>query len=159
MSKAKTKAIAKIQCAALAAAACLVGASVARADITFCNKFGHLVYVAIAYPQSVGGFLSRGWMSLADGDCNVFDSAIHVKTFYFRGESENYREGGRTVREFWGKGQKFAIWEKDNFQYYNAETRTLNSSLAEFTQGPEDSNGDVSATVTFTENGSVVTTK
>jgi len=132
----------------------------ARADIVFCNKFDHLVYVAIAYQQSGGLFLSRGWMSLPVGDCAFFDTAIHVKTFYFRGESEPYRDArGSRVRFFWGKGQKFAIWENDNFQYYDAQKQVLKSSLAEFTQGPEAENGDVSATVTPTEGGSVISTK
>ncbi|HLH10335.1 MAG TPA: DUF1036 domain-containing protein [Methylovirgula sp.] len=132
-------------------------ASGAKADITFCNKFGRLVYVAIAYPQSDGSFISRGWMSLSDGNCAQFDTAIHVKTFYFRGESEWYREGGHRSREIWGKGDKFAIWENDNFQYYDAQQQVLNSTLVEFTHGPEAENGDVSTTVTFTDHGSTMT--
>ena len=86
---------------ALIAAAGVLGASRARAEITFCNKFGHVVNVAIAYPQTDGSFLSRGWMSLSDGACAPFDTAIHVKTFYFRGESVSYRDkDGRMTRDF-----------------------------------------------------------
>lgn len=143
---------------AMAAAACL-GTTGAEADITFCNKSGYgLIYIAIAYPQRGGGFLSRGWMSLNDGECDVFDTAIHVPTFFFRATSEWVRSGhGRKTQETWGKGQKFAIWNGDNFQYYNAQERVLKSTLEEFTQGPSADNGDVSATVTFTANGSEVT--
>jgi hypothetical protein len=49
------------------------------------------------------------------------------------------------------------MWENDNYQYYDAEQRVLKSTLQEFTQGPEAENGDVSATVTFKEGGSVTT--
>jgi hypothetical protein len=136
---------------------CLFAVSSAKADITFCNKFGRLVYVAIAYPQNDGSFISRGWMSLADGDCAQFDTAIHVKTFYFHGESAWYRDGRHRTREVWGKGQEFAIWDNSNFQYYNAQEKVMNSTLVEFTQGPEAENSDVSATVTFTDHGSVIT--
>jgi hypothetical protein len=146
----------------LIAAVCLLGASGARAEITeiiFCNKFGHDVWIAIAYPQTGGSFISRGWMSLSDGQCVPFDTALRVTTFYFRGESVRYRDtDGRNKRFFWGKGEKFAIWEDSNFQYYDAQKRVLKSTLAEFTQGPVASGGDVSSTVTFTPDGSQTTT-
>jgi hypothetical protein len=130
----------------------------ARADIIFCNKFEHAVNVAMVYPQADGKFLSRGWLSLSPGDCAPFDTALHVSTFYFRAESEQYRgENGKPMRYFWGKGRKFAMWESDNYQYYDAYRRVYNSTLQEFTQGPEAESGDVSATVTFQEGGSVTT--
>lgn len=157
---AKSRSIVTVGFAALAAAACLFGAGSADADIIFCNNFGHAVNVAIVYPQSDGSFISRGWLNLGEGDCAPFDTAIHVKTFYFRAESERYRDAnGRRTRYFWGKGQKFAMWENDNYQYYNAQQRVLKSTLQEFSQGPEADNGDVSATVTFTEGGTITTIK
>jgi hypothetical protein len=135
-----------------------VNPATARAEIIFCNQFAHVVNVAIAYPQTDGSFISRGWLSLSPGNCAPFDTALHVKTFFFRGETERYRDaGGRYMRYFWGKGRKFAMWENDNYQYYDAEQRVLKSTLQEFTQGPENENGDVSATVTFKEGGSVTT--
>lgn len=143
---------------ALIAAVCLLGASGARAEITeiiFCNKSGHDVFVAIAYPQNGGSFISRGWMSLSDGQCVPFDTALHVKTFSFRGESVRYRDtDGHNKRIFWGEGEKFAIREDSNFQYYDAQKRVLKSTLVEFTQGPSATGGDVSSTVTFTPDGS-----
>ncbi len=143
--------------AALVAAVSMVSTTASRADIVFCNQFDHLVYVAIAYPQTGGSFLSRGWMSLSPGDCSAFDTALRVKTFYFRGESENYRDkSGHQSKYSWGKGKQFAVWENDNFQYYNAERRVMKSTLEEFTQGPESDSGDVSAKVTFKEGGSTV---
>jgi len=143
--------------ATLIATVALLGAAPARADIIFCNKFGHAVNVAIAYPQPDGKFISRGWLSLSPGSCAPFDTALHVKTFYFRGESEQYRDdSGKQTRDFWGKGRKFAMWENDNYQYYNAEERVFNSTLQEFTAGPEAESGDVSVTVTFLSTGSVM---
>ncbi len=141
------------------AAACVLCTTAAKAEITFCNEYGRLIYVAIAYPQSNGTFISRGWMSLNQGDCNVFDSAIHVRTFYFHAESTWVRNGRRRTREVWGKGKNFAIWEDSNFQYYNAQNRIRRSTPVEFTQGPIADNGDVSATVTFTTDGSTVAVK
>jgi hypothetical protein len=144
--------------AVLIAAASVLPIAPARADIVFCNEFGHVVNVAIAYPQADGTFISRGWLSLSPGDCAPFDTALRVKTFYFRGESERYRDAnGKNSRYFWGKGRSFAMWERDNFQYYNAEERVLNSTLQEFTAGPEAESGDVSAKVTFSEGGSIIT--
>ena len=48
----------------------LAGAS-AQAEIKFCSEFPHTVFVAIAYPQDGGSWLSRGWMSLNTGECSV----------------------------------------------------------------------------------------
>jgi len=133
-------------------------ATQASADIVFCNKFPHQIYVAIAYPQVSGQWLSRGWMSLTPGDCAYFDSAIRVKTFYYRAESDPYNDGGRRVKEMWGKSNRsFAIFEDTNFEYWDAARRVLNSTLAMFTAGPvlqsKDPNASVSTTVTFNANG------
>jgi hypothetical protein len=59
------------------------------------------------------------------------------------------------TRDFWGNGEKFAIWESDNYQYYNAQQKVLKSTLAEFTQGPISGDDDVSAKVTFAPGGSL----
>jgi hypothetical protein len=135
----------------------LLGAGAAHAEVLFCNQFGHVVNVAIAYPQTGGTFISRGWLSLSPGDCAPFDTALHLKSVYFRAESERYRdERGQRTRYAWGKGRKFAMWERDNYQYYNAEQRVLNSTLEEFTAGPETDSGDLSVTITFREGGSSI---
>ena len=130
----------------------LAGAS-AQAKIKFCSEFPHTVFVAIAYPQDGGSWLSRGWMSLNTGECSVFDSALRVKTFYYRAESAPYRSGSRRIKTSWGAGRKFAIWEASNFNYWNAAERVLKSTLAEFSQGPQTSEDAVSATVTFDAEG------
>jgi hypothetical protein len=145
-----------------AALALLLGFSSisAKADIVFCNKSSfRLIYVAIAYPQSDGSFLSRGWMSVNQGECNTFDTALRVKSLYFFGESEWVRHGRRRTRETWGKGRAFAVWDNDNFQYYNAQERVLKSTLMNFTLAGEVADGELAATITFTDTGSVVAAK
>jgi uncharacterized membrane protein len=127
----------------------MLAVSSAKADIVFCNEFPTPVWVAIAYQQEDGSWLSRGWLSVEKGSCHPFDTAIHVKTFYFRGESRPYHH-----KEYvWGSGKDFAVWENDNFQYYNADQRVLRSSLKSFTKAPESNSDAISATVTFPAEG------
>jgi len=140
--------------------ACLFPISAVRADIVFCNQFPHMVYVAMAYPQNGGTWVSRGWLNLKTGACSLFDPALRVKTFYYRGESENYRQAGKNVKMNWGNKKQFAIWENYNFNYWGAEEKVLNSSVADFSQGPE-ADGDAisgTVTVTFTVDGTTTTT-
>jgi hypothetical protein len=145
--------------AVLAAALFLLSAGAAKANIIFCNKSGYdLIYIAIAYPQSDGSFLSRGWMSVTQGNSANFDTALHVKSLYFRGESKWVRHGRRREREIWGKGYKFAVWDNDNFQYYGAQDRVLKSTLEDFSMAGEAADGDLSVTVTFTDQGSTIST-
>jgi uncharacterized membrane protein len=131
------------------AASLLLTVSTAKADIIFCNKFPADVWVAIAYQQKDGSWLSRGWLSVETGNCYEFDTAIRVKTFYFRAESKPYHH--KTY--FWGSGKDFAVWEKDNFQYYGADQRVLKSTLKSFTKAPDADGDEISATVTFPEDG------
>jgi hypothetical protein len=40
----------------------------------------------------------------------------------------------------WGKGDAmFAIWERANFNYWNAQAKPLNSTMAKFTKSPSTS--------------------
>ncbi len=142
--------------------ALLCAMSRANADIVFCNNFSHTVFVAIAYAQTDGHWLSRGWLEVATGECDTFDTAIRVKTFFFRGMTDPYVDAAHhRVVDSWGKGREFAVWEQDNFQYYDAERQVLKSTLKPFTQGPETNGDAISATVTFPADGSgtIVTTK
>jgi uncharacterized membrane protein len=140
--------------------AILAAMSSANAGIVFCNEFAQTVFVAIAYPQDGGSWMSRGWLEVATGECNTFDSAIRVKTFYFRGMTDPYKNAAhKRVVDTWGKGKDFAVWERDNFQYYDAEKQVLKSTLKPFTQGPETDGDAVSATVTFpADGGGTITT-
>ena len=146
-------------CGCAAGLASVLAIPSARADIIFCNKFAHVVYAAMAYPQDDGSWISRGWLALETGECSLFDPALRVKTFYYRGESVSYRAAGKSVKENWGAGMSFAIWRNANFNYWNAQKKVLNSSLADFTKGPETDGDAVSATVTFEDGGSSVTIK
>ena len=81
-----------------AAAALLLAASRADAEFVFCNKFPHLVYVAIAYPQTDGSnsWVSRGWLNIDSGNCAEFDTPLHVTALYYRAESDTYRDQGHS---------------------------------------------------------------
>jgi hypothetical protein len=144
---------------AAATASLLLGIPAASAGITFCSEFPPAtIWVAIAYPQDGGSWLSRGWLALNEGDCYAFDTAIHVSAFYYRAISKPYRNAqGRRGIDTWGKGKPFAVWERDNFQYYNADERVLNSTLEEFTSGGENLGDAADVTVTFKPGGSTVT--
>jgi hypothetical protein len=124
-------------------------AAQARAEVIFCNQASDTVFVAIAYRQADDSWLSRGWLELAPGNCGPFDTALRLESFYYRGESD---------RSVWGKGKPFAIWEDDNFNYWDADRQVLNSSLAEFSAAPVTDNPDgVEIKVTFTPTGTSVT--
>ena len=151
--------------AASAAAFALIAASLmattgARADIQFCNNFPQKVFVAIAYPQADQSWISRGWLEIDTGDCAEFDSALHPGALYYRGESVPYRNAsGASVTRVWStSGRQFAIWEKDNFHYWNAQTRVLNSTLADFSLLADGLASDASVTVTFEQDGIHTTT-
>jgi len=109
--------------------------SAANADVIFCNKFEYRFYVAIAYRQQDGAFISRGWLNVDPEKCASFDSALTANGFYYRVESVPFRSGGRTVTETWGSGDgTFAILEKSNFNFWQAQSKPLNSTMAAFTK-------------------------
>lgn len=145
--------LSRMSTAVLVAMASTLWATASRAEIVFCNQFARRIYVAIAYQQTNGSFVSRGWMSLEPGACSPFDTALRVKTFFYRAQSEKYRDAGRTERYIWGKGWQFAIWENDNFQYYHAEQRVFNSTLKEFSKSLETDGEELSEKLTFREGG------
>ena len=132
----------------------------AQATVVFCNEFPHSVYIAIAYPQDADHWLSRGWLALRTGSCLPFDTALSLRTFYYRGESETYREKGRKVVMSWGDNgdRSFATWENDNFQYYEAERQTLKSTLKGFSRGMDIPDDNYDVTVTFRADASAVET-
>ena len=138
------------------AAFILLAAPSARAgtgDITFCNEFPHALFIAIAYSQAdVDNYLSRGWLEIDTGKCYIFDTAIRVPTFYFRAESEPYRDGKHKVTMSWGDDKQFAV-RNANFQSYNAEKAYSGMKLVGFNKGPESSGGPVTAIITFTATG------
>ena len=118
----------------------LLAAPCARAqtgEISFCNEFPHKIFVAIAYLQTdVNNYLSRGWLEVETGKCYVFDTAIRVPTFYYRAESETYREGKRKFKMNWGDEKQFAVRDA-NFQSYNAEKVYSGMHMVSFSKAPE----------------------
>jgi uncharacterized membrane protein len=113
----------------------MLAPSAANADLIFCNQFTQSIYAAIAYQQQDGSWISRGWLNVDPGKCASFDSALTLKGFYYRVESVPYRVNGRQVTGSWGNGDgSFAIYENSNFQYWNAQAKPLNSTMAPFTR-------------------------
>ncbi len=135
----------------------LLAAPCARAqtgEISFCNEFPHKIFVAIAYLQTdVNNYLSRGWLEVETGKCYVFDTAIRVPTFYYRAESETYREGKRKFKMNWGDEKQFAVRDA-NFQSYNAEKAYSGMHMVSFSKAPESrGGGPITVIVTLTEKG------
>ena len=134
-------------------------ASAEEGEIKFCNDFPHMVYVAIAYEQVSGQYISRGWISIDTGDCSYFDTAIRVDTFYYHAESY-WKERRRSYTETWGAKDnqfRFAVKTSSNFQYWNASERVLDSRLVGFSKGPQSTDGPVTATITFNADETVTT--
>jgi len=144
---------------AFVAAGCAATSS-AQASIQFCNQFPQKIYVAIAYPQDDNSWVSRGWIEVDSGYCSEFDSALHPSALYYRAESVPFRNThGVSVTQIWsGSGHQFAIWENDNFNYWNAQQKVLNSSLADFALVADGLAPDATVTVTIEQDG-VHTTK
>jgi hypothetical protein len=133
-------------------------AAAGEGEISFCNNFPHTVHIAIAYLQTdVNNHLSRGWLNVGTGKCYVFDTAVRVQTFYYRAESDPYKEGKDKVKMNWGKGQKFAIRD-GGFQIYGAEKASSGSKLVEFSKGPVSAGAPLTAIVTFNADGTSTTT-
>ena len=144
-------------CLSALALACV--ASSARADIAFCNKFGETVFVAIAYPQDNGAWMTRGWLELATGECRPFDTAIRVTALYYRGVSATFtNSSGQQSRIVWGGSRKFATWWPDNFEYWDAEHQVLRSSLEGYTAVADSIVGTPTISVTFEADGKHTTT-
>jgi len=139
----------------VAAVACLLAGRDARADIIFCSYFPRLINIALAYPQADDSWMSRGWLAVERERCLHFDTTLKPRTFYYRGESEGYRNRDRLVRTTWGAGMQFAIKEGANFNYWNAQTKALDSMLAPFNKGIDIADGVTSVTVTFGTDGKV----
>jgi uncharacterized membrane protein len=141
---------------AFGAAALVLPSNLARAgtgDITFCNDFPHKLFIALAYIQTdVNNYLSRGWLEVDTGKCYVFDTAIRVPTFYYRAESEPYKDGKHKVKTWWGDEKKFAV-KDSHCQAYNAEKVYSGMHLAGFNKGPASTGAPVTASVTFTATG------
>ena len=76
-----------------------------------------------------------------------------MPTFYYRAESETYREGKRKVKMNWGDEKQFAVRDA-NFQSYNAEKAYSGMRLVSFSKAPDSRDGGpITVIVTLTEKG------
>jgi len=97
--------IAQVVAGTALAAALALSPAAARAEIKFCNKFAHEVWVAVAYPGpgAAGGWYARGWLQLPVGTCGSFTTPpIQASTFLYHAETQAYDENGKSVRHIWG---------------------------------------------------------
>jgi uncharacterized membrane protein len=123
--------------------------------IIFCSQFAQSVFVAVAYPQDDGNWISRGWMGLDKGICASFDTALSVHTFYFRAETTTYQQGGKSYKNTWAANDgQFAMYEDSNFNLWQAQKKVVaTSTLASFSKGGDIGTGAISTTVTFEADG------
>jgi hypothetical protein len=85
--------------------------------------------------------------------CEDILLARHQRTVSFRGQAGQVGLGER-------KGDaKFATWDRDNFNYWNAQNRVLKSTLEVYSRVAIETKADaISATITFEADGTNVTT-
>jgi hypothetical protein len=140
---------------AIAASGPFASTAAQAGGIVFCSQFAQSVFVAIAYPQDDGNWISRGWMGLDKGVCATFDTALNVHTFYFRGETTTYQQGGKSYRNIWAANDgQFAMYENSNFNLWQAQKKVVNTStIVAFSKGGDIGAGAISATVTFEADG------
>jgi hypothetical protein len=68
--------------------------------IEFCNNFPQMVNFAIAYQQTTGDWMSRGWLNMETRSCYYFDTALRLPVFYFRAQTDAYRDKGQALENF-----------------------------------------------------------
>jgi hypothetical protein len=112
----------------------------ARAQITFCNKFHQPVFFAITYKQPGGLWMSQGWLQVAVDACRSFDRAPQISTFYWRAESDWYKNAsGQQVWTAWHKPDgKFAVGKYPfaTFTFEQADQQKTNGRLEDFRKCP-----------------------
>jgi|SRR5579863_1687640 len=133
----------------------LLWPTASQALVRFCNDYDHTVFVAVAYPLKSGSWYARGWLSVVNGQCSEFNNPpMHVSTFLYRGETDDFPSNGQQVREVWGNSgeRKFAVTD-EGFAWENADSQTGkpdNSRMVGFTDTNATSDdGDLSLTITF----------
>ncbi len=146
--------------AASASALMLVATAHAHAAIKFCNNYKEPVYVAIAYPQNYSdgstGYISRGWLEVTSGNCQEFDTNIHVPFFFYRGETNWFKVKGGQQRNVWENDDNKFLTTVASFNYWDAdkkENSNSNNQLVGFIKSLEASTGDISETVIFEADG------
>lgn len=127
------------------------------ADITVCNEFPRPVFMAFAWQDQNGVWISRGWRKVETRACETdpFNlSGLKLRSFYFRGETDWYGVGrGSRRKNSWGKGGKdFAV--RDNvFQFANADRDRRGARFVPFSSSAKSTSGPVNVRITIDRDG------
>ncbi len=131
-----------------------------HAAVRFCNDYDRTVFIAVAYQLKSGSWYARGWLSVANGQCSEFNNPpMHVQTFLYRGETDDYSSNGEQVRDIWGnKSQrKFSVTDA-GFTWENADSpagKPANARMVGFVDtNATNVDGDISITITFNADAS-----
>ena len=132
----------------------------AHADVRFCNNFPRTIFIAVAYKQDNGSWYARGWLSVTTGECAEFNNPpLKVRAVLYRAETDDYKQGSKTVRDTWGDESHEAFGISDpGFAWDNAKSLSGKASGARLV-GFYDPNvtsvgSDLSMTVTYEADGS-----
>ncbi len=139
----------------VAAALLVLLPATSQAYVRFCNDFAQTVFVAVAYQTGHGNWYARGWLSVPNGQCSEFNNPpMHVATFLYRAETDDYVDNGHKVRETWGdRGKRSFAVTDSGFAWDHADSPNGKPSDARMA-GFVDTNataddGDLKATITF----------
>jgi uncharacterized membrane protein len=126
------------------------------ADITVCNEFPRPVFMAFAWQERGGGWVSRGWRKVETGKCenDPFNlSELKLTGFFYRGETDWYQVERSRRKNSWGKtGKSFLVMDKA-FQFANADKAQRNARLEPFIPSMTSTSGPVSVRIIINRDG------
>ncbi len=116
-------------------------------NIRICNNFPHPIHFVIAYQQVTGDWMTRGWLAVEPSTCALFDSVLRLPEFYYRAQSDSYRQNGHLIEENWSEGgaQSFCVDKNTNntFNFWNADKQErCGDNLNQFQQFQSFSNNN-----------------
>ncbi len=128
--------------------------------IKACINYPQTIYLAYAFQPLTIGWQSKGWLSIATGECYSFDPGLRVLQLYYSTQTDTYRkDDGELAKAAWGDlGDKsfcveknvhktFSFWHTDHSDPCETAARFDNSN-AKYT--PE---GNVAYTFTIRADG------
>jgi uncharacterized membrane protein len=105
-----------LSCTAAVLTMVLAGVSPCFANLTFCNKSGAHMTVAIGYLKGDDGWVSQGWWSLGAGECKAAWQGLPPRTFYafaVNDKGVSWPRPGRSGRWFCTSSDKFLLRNRD----------------------------------------------
>jgi hypothetical protein len=127
------------------------------ADVTVCNEFPRPVFMAFAWQDRDGAWISRGWRKIQTGACETdpFNlSDLKLRGFHYRGETDWYRVNRRTRRKnTWGKTGKSFLVRDSAFHFTNADRNRRGARLVPFIASMTSTSGPVSVRITINRDG------